>query len=126
MLQILALCLLFWAAVAATRALHRERAVFLELGQTTAAQWLVWLYPLPFALPLLHRPLLGPLFYPIPFSALFFAPAVAVAMQNLRRFDRSGDDRVKSAAAAADYVVTAGVLGIMGTLAFTGYLWLRR
>src|SRR5437660_3307679 len=119
MLQIIALCLLLWAAAATTLAFHRERAVFSELGQTSAAKWLVWLYPLPFALPLLHRPLVWLLFFPIPFSALFFAPAIAVAVQNRKRFDRSGDGRVKAAASATDYVITAGGLGIIGTLVFT-------
>ena len=56
MLQIIALCLLLWFAVETTRAFCRERAVFSELRETDAAKWLVWLCPLPFALPLLHRP----------------------------------------------------------------------
>src|ERR1041384_441686 len=126
MLQVIVLCLLLWVAVEATRRFNRERAVFLELGQTDAAKWLVWLYPLAFALPLLHRPLVWVLFFPIPFSALFFVPAIAMAVQNRRRFDRSGDDRAKPAASAVDYVITAGILGVMGTLVFTAYLWMRR
>jgi len=126
MLQVIALCLLVWVAFETTRVCHRERTVFLELRQTDAVKWLVWLYPLPFALPFLHHPMMWLLFFPIPFSAFFFAPAIAIAVQNRRCFDKSGDDRVKPAASAADNVITAGIMGIMGTLVFTVFLWTRR
>src|SRR2546426_1026808 len=95
MLQVIALCLLVWVSVETTRVFHRERTVFLELRQTDAVKWLVWLYPLPFALPFLHHPMMSLLFFPIPFGAFFFAPAIAIAVENRKCFDKSGDDRVK-------------------------------
>jgi hypothetical protein len=126
MLQIVALCLLLWFAVETTRTCHRERAVFSGLRQTDAAKWLVWLYPLPFALPLLHLPLVGLLYFPLPLSALCFVPAIVAALQNRRAFDKSGDGKVKPAATAADHVITVGIMGMMGTLGLTAYLWIRR
>ena len=114
MLQVIALCILVWVAFETTRVLRRERRVFLELRQTDAVKWPVWLYPLPFALPFLHHPMISLLFFPIPFGAFFFTPAIAIAIENRKCFDKSGDDRVKPAALAADHVITAGIMGIMG------------
>ena len=126
MLQLIALCLLVWFAIHTTGAFWREQAVFSRLGQTTAVRWLVWLYPLPFVLPLLHRPLIWLLFFPIPLAALFFAPAIVTAAQNRKCFDKSGDDKVRPATAAVDNVITVGIMGILGTFALTAWLWLRK
>ena len=125
MLQIAALCLLVWAAAASSLALHRERSVFSAHGQSTSAKWLVWLYPLPFVLPLLDRSLVWFFFFPLPLSAACFVPAMVLAVQNRRRFEGSGDDRAKAAAAAVDYVITAGTLGIIATFLLTAFLWMR-
>ena len=78
MLQILALIGLIGVAMETARTVHRERAIFAEFGQTTAVEWLVWLYPLPLAIPLFVPQLAGFLLFPIPLGILFFLPAMAV------------------------------------------------
>src|SRR5947209_6661880 len=111
MLQVIAILLLICLAIYATRQIQLQRDVFVEERQTTAAQFLVWLYPLPFILPVLDHLFWG-LFFPVPIAALFFAPAMAVATVNRKRFDRSGNPRVKPARNAMDHVVTFGIMGV--------------
>jgi len=117
--------LLLCLAVETTRRIYRHRGVFAELGQTTAVMWLIWLCPLPLLLPLLSRQF-WLLFFPLPSAVMFFIPALVVAITNRQRFDRSGDGRVKPAAAAVDQVVTFTVMGMAGMLVFTVMLWMRR
>jgi hypothetical protein len=85
---------------------------------------LVWLYPVPLLLPYLDRHFWS-FFFPLPIAELFFVPAMLLALINRRCFDKSGDDRVKPAAAAVDHLITFGFMGIMGTLLITISLWSR-
>ena len=123
MIQLLGLFLLVWVAVVATRRVRLERALFAEFNQSTAVEWLVWLYPLPLALPLLDHRLVGVLLSPIPFDVFFFLPAIAVATINRRCFERSGTDRVKGAERAAEYVISSGILAVIGAFVFALLLW---
>ena len=124
MLQAAAIFLLFCLAGETSRKIYRERAVFLQHQQTTIAAWLVWLCPLPLILPFVSREF-WLLFFPLPLASLFFLPAIVVARGNHRCFDKSGDDRVKPAAAAVDQLVTFGLMGMAGMLVFTLLLWFR-
>jgi len=123
MLQIFAIILLVSLAVQTTSAVHSKRAVFAEMKQTTAVQWLIWLYPLPVVLPWLGRVFFY-LFYPLPIGALFFVPALVVARKVRKKLEISGHPGAKDAARAMDHVVTFGIMAIMGLLVVTGWCWL--
>ncbi len=125
MVQIIAIVLLICLAFYTSGEVHRERVVFEQEHQTTAVQTFVWLFPVPFILPLLHRSF-WTLFFPFPVGAAFFAPAIAVAIANRNHFDRSPNPDVKPAARAVDNVITFGIMGVMGMFAFTAWLWFRR
>jgi hypothetical protein len=125
MLQIIVVILLCCLAIQTTWSIHKQAAVFSELETSRAAQWLVWLYPLPFAFPLLDRWLFH-LFFPLPVGALFFAPGVIAARKALATSDRSGHAKAKSAVSSLERVVTFGIMAMMGVCVFTGYLWLQR
>ncbi len=124
MLQIIAAVLLVCLAIWTSGEIQRERAVFDAEHQTTLVKLFVWLYPLPFVLPLVHRSF-WLLFFPVPLGAAFFIPAMAVAVANQRCFDRSGHPRAKSAANAVAHVITCGIMGLMGMALLTGTLWLQ-
>src|SRR6266567_9598389 len=119
MLQILALLILTGVAVDIARRVYCNRAVFARLRQTTAIGWFVWLYPLPFFLPLLDRPFFVALLFRIPIGALFFVPALISARANQKCFELSGDDRVKPALTAVHTTLCAGIMGIMGVLSLS-------
>jgi hypothetical protein len=124
MLQILGLICLIGVAIETARTVHRERAIFVEFGQTTVVELLVWLYPLPLAIPFLVPQLVGFLLFPIPLGILFFLPAMAVGNVNRRCFQQAGTDRVDRAQRAADHVVMSGVLAIVVFSGVTFVLWL--
>ena len=124
MLQIIALVLLCCLAIQTTRSIRNHATAFSELQASSAAQWLVWLYPLPFAFPLLDR-FFSQLFFPLPLGALFFVPGIIAARKALVAFERSGHPKAKPAASCLGHVVTFGVMGMMGVCVFTGFLWMR-
>ena|SRR5437763_1267384 len=125
MLQAIAILLLLCLAIDTTRKVYSQRAIFLELGQSTMAAWLVWLCPLPLLLPFVSRQF-WVLFFPVPISALFFLPALLIANANRKCFEKSGDGRVRSAAATVDGLITFGYMGMAGMLVFTIWLWMRK
>ena len=124
MLQIIALLILTGVAVDISRRVYSHRAVFAELHQTTAIAWLVWLYPLPFFLPLFAKSFFAFFLFRIPIGALFFVPGLISARANQKCFEKSGDGRVKPALAAVYTASCAGIMGIMGVLVLAFYLWL--
>ncbi len=124
MLQILAFIILACAAVDISRRVHLNRAVFAQLGQPTSIAWLVWLYPLPFFLPLFAKSFFAFMLFRVPLGVLFFLPALMSARVTGRCFELSGDDRVKQAKAAVDMTMCAGIMGIMGVLIFTFLCWI--
>ena len=123
MLQILALLLLLGAAVDVTRRVYGHRAVFAQLHQTAAIAWQVWLFPIPFFLPLFAKSFFAFLLFQIPTSILFFVPALISARKNQKAFEMSGDGRVKLALVAVYTTQCAGIMGIMGVLLITLYFW---
>src|SRR5581483_2927961 len=125
MLQAIAGFLLLCLAVDTTRKIYSHAAVFLEQRQSTIAGWLVWLCPLPLFLPLVSRQF-WVLFFPLPIAAVFFLPVLIIANANRKCFEKSGDDRVKSAAAAVDGLITFGYMGMAGMLVFTILLWVKK
>ncbi|HVV72593.1 MAG TPA: hypothetical protein VHI52_14020 [Verrucomicrobiae bacterium] len=125
MLQGIAIFLLLCLAIDTTRKIYAQRAIFSEHGQSIMAAWLVWLCPLPLVLPFVSRQF-WVLFFPIPISALFFVPALVVANVNRKSFEKSGDNRVKSAAATVAGLITFGCMGLAGMLVFTVWLWTRK
>lgn len=124
MLQILALLILVCVAADISRRVHLSRAVFAELSQPTSIAWLVWLYPLPFLLPLFAKSFFAFVLYRVPLGILFFVPALMSARETRKCFERSGDGRVKPALAAVDLTVCAGMMGIMGVLVLTFLIWI--
>jgi hypothetical protein len=115
MLQILALLLLTGAAVDIARKVYCHRAIFAQLRQTTAIAWLVWLYPLPFFLPLLDKSFFPLLLFRIPIGILFFVPALISARANQKCFEMSGDDRVKPALGCCAYYIVRRHYGYYGS-----------
>src|SRR5258707_15642857 len=97
MLQILALIILACVAADISRRVHLNRAVFEQLGQPTSIAWLVWLYPLPFFLPLFAKSFFAFVLYRIPLGILFFVPALLSASANRKCFEVSGDGRGRPA-----------------------------
>ncbi len=124
MLQILALIILTCVSADISRRVHLSRAVFAQLSQPTSIAWLVWLYPLPFFLPLFAKSFFAFLLYRIPLGVLFFVPALMSARATRKCFEVSGDGRVKPALAAIDLTTTAGIMGIMGVLILTCLVWI--
>src|SRR4029078_12113909 len=116
MLQILALLILVCTAADISRRVYLTRAVFEHLAQPTSIAWLVWLYPLPFFLPLFAKSFFAFTLFRIPLGVLFFFPALISARANRKCFEVSGDGRVKPALAAVEMAVSAGIMGIMGVL----------
>jgi len=124
MLQILALLILTTVAVDISRRVHLNRAVFTALGQPTSIAWLVWLYPLPFFLPLFAKSYFVFMLYRVPLGVLFFVPALLSARATRKCFELSGDGRVKPAMAAVDMTTCAGIMGVMGVLILTFLCWI--
>jgi len=124
MLQILALIILVCVAADISRRVHLSRAVFTQLGQPTSLAWLVWLYPLPFLLPLFVKSFFAFMFFRIPLGIVFFVPALISARATRKCFEISGDGRVKPALAAVDMAMCAGIMGIMGVLILTFLVWI--
>ena len=124
MLQILALILLASVAVDISRRVHLNRAVFTQLGQPTSIAWLVWLYPLPFFLPLFAKSFFAFMLYRIPLGVVFFVPALMSARATSKCFEFSGDGRVRPAKAAVDMATCAGIMGIMAVLILTFLCWI--
>jgi hypothetical protein len=123
MFQVTALIILVCIAVDISRRVHLSRAVFIQLSQPTSIAWQVWLYPLPFLLPLFAKSFFALILYRIPLGALFFIPALISARATRKCFELSGDGRVKPALAAIDMATTAGMMGIAGVLILTILLW---
>ncbi len=123
MLQIIAFLILTGVAVDVSRRVYRLRAIFSEFGQHTSVAWLVWLFPMPFFLPVFAKSFFAFFLFRIPLGILFFIPALISARRNQDCFERSGDGRVKPALAAVHTVSLAAIMGIMGVLAFCMYLW---
>ena len=124
MLQILGLIVLACVAADISRRVHLNRAVFAQLGQPTSIAWLVWLYPLPFFLPLFAKSFFAFVLFRIPLGILFFVPAVISARATRKCFEVLGDGRVKPALAAVDATLCAGIMGIMGVLILTFLVWI--
>jgi len=124
MLQILAFLVLTGVAIDVSRRVYGLRAIFVEFGQHTSIAWLVWLFPLPFFLPLFAKSFFAFFLFRIPLGVLFFVPALFSARRNQDCFERSGDGRVKPALAAARTASLAAIMGIMGVLVFCLYLWI--
>jgi hypothetical protein len=124
MLQILALIILASVAVDISRRVHLNRAIFTQLGQPTTIAWLVWLYPLPFFLPLFAKSFFAFMLYRVPLGVLFFVPALMAARATQKCFELSGDGRVKPAMAAVDMTTCAGIMGIIGVLILTFLCWI--
>jgi hypothetical protein len=123
MLQFAAVLLLTCLAGLTTSALGRERAIFAEFRQTMALRWLIWLFPLTYALPLCWR--VGwRLFFPAPLGFVLFLPSLILAHRLRRRFERCGTDRTKPAERALGRVMTFGVMAIAGLLLPTAIYWL--
>ena len=124
MLQIIGIFLLGWLAIETTRVVYRHQALFSELQISPVTLWLVWLFPLPLALPIIHRVFLY-LDYPIPLGAIFFLPGIISARQTGQRFDQSRHLGSKPVITAMAHVVTFGIMGMMGICVFTIFLWMR-
>ena len=124
MLQIAALIILACVAVDISRRVHLSRAVFTEFSQPTSIAWQVWLYPLPFLLPLFAKSFFAFMLYRIPLGTLFFIPALMSARATRKCFELSGDGRVKPALAAIEMTTTAGIMGIAGVLILTILVWI--
>src|SRR4026209_1592565 len=97
MLQIFALIVLACMAADISRRVHLHRAIFVQLGQSTSIAWLVWLYPMPFLLPLFAKSFFAFVLFRIPLGVLFFIPALMSANETRKCFELSGDGRVKPA-----------------------------
>jgi hypothetical protein len=124
MLQILALIILACVAVDISRRVHLNRAIFTELGQPTSIAWLVWLYPLPFFLPLFAKSYFAFMLFRVPLGTLFFIPALMSARATRKCFEISGDGRVKPAMAAVDMTTCAGIMGIMAVFILAFLTWI--
>ena len=123
MLQFAAVVLLTCLAGLTTAALGRERAIFAEFRQSLALRWLVWLFPLTYALPLVWR--LGwRLFFPAPLGLVLFLPLLILAHRLRRCFERCGTDRTKPAERALGRVITFGAMAIVGLLVPAAIYWL--
>jgi hypothetical protein len=123
MLQILALIIFVCIATDISRRVHLSRAVFTQLSQPTSVGWMVWLYPVPFLLPLFAKSFFAFLLYRIPLGILFFIPALMSARVTRKCFELSGDGRVKPALAAIEMTTTAGIMGIMGVIVLAVLCW---
>jgi hypothetical protein len=124
MLQILTLIILVCVAADISRRVHLSRAVFAQLSQPTTIAWLVWLYPLPFFLPLFAKSFFAFVLFRVPLGALFFVPALMSARATRKCFELSGDGRVKTALAAVDMTTCAGIMGIMAVFILTFLVWI--
>lgn len=124
MLQIIALLILACVAVDISRRVHISRAVFAQFSQPTSIAWQVWLYPLPFFLPLFAKSFFAFVLFRVPLGVLFFVPALLSANATGKCFELSGDGRVKPALAAVHMTTCAGIMGIMGVLALTFLCWI--
>jgi hypothetical protein len=126
MLQIFTLVILVCVAADISRRVHLSRAVFAQLSQPTTIVWLVWLYPLPFFLPLFAKSFFAFVLFRVPLGALFFVPALMSARASRKCFELSGDGRVKPAMAAIDMATCAGIMGIMAVFILTFLVWIFR
>lgn len=124
MLQIAALIILACIAADISRRVHLSRAIFMELAQPVSVAWMVWLYPVPFLLPLFAKSFFAFLLYRIPLGLMFFIPALMTARASRKCFELSGDGRAKPALAAVEMTTTAGVLGMMGVLILCFMCWM--
>jgi hypothetical protein len=123
MLNVLAFVISVCVAADISRRIYLSRLVFIQLCQPTSVAWMVWLYPLPFLLPFFGRSFFIWILYRIPLGMCFFIPALMSARATRKCFEVSGDGNVKPALAAVDMATTAGIMGIMGILAFAGLCW---
>jgi hypothetical protein len=126
MLQILTFIILTCIAADISRRVYLSRAIFAQLSQPTSIAWLVWLYPLPFFLPLFAKSFFAFVLFRIPLGVLFFVPALMSARATRKCFELSGDGRVKPALAAVDMTTCAGIMGIMAVFILTFLVWLFR
>jgi hypothetical protein len=126
MLQILALIILVCVAADISRRIYLTRAVFTQLAQPTSIAWLVWLYPLPFLLPIFAKSFFAFFLFRVPLGILFFLPALISARATRKCFEVASDGRVKPALAAVEITALAGIMGIMGVLILTFLVWIFR
>jgi hypothetical protein len=123
MLQLLVIVLLTFLAVLTTSALGREESVFAEFHQTMAVRWLIWLFPLTYALPIFWR--VGwRLFFPAPLVILLLLPVLALAQRNRKCLEGGGTDRTKRAEQALTRVLNFGTMAIVGSMLPTAVYWL--
>jgi hypothetical protein len=123
MLQILALVMMVSIAADISRRVHLSRDFFAELSQPTSIAWLVWLFPLPFLLPLFAKSFFAAVLFRVPLGTLFFLPALISARETRRCFELSGDGRVKPAMAAVNLTTNTAILGIVAVLALSVIAW---
>ena len=126
MLQILALIILVCVAADISRRVYLTREIFMQFAQPTSIAWLVWLYPLPFLLPLFAKSFFAFFLFRVPLGILFFVPALISARATQKCFEVSGEGRVKPALAAVEMAMLAGIMGIMGVLILTFLVWIFR
>jgi hypothetical protein len=124
MLQIAALIILVCLAADISRRVRLCSAVFTELRQPMSVAWMVWLYPVPFLLPLFAKSFFALLLYRIPLGVIFFIPGLMTARASRKSFELSGDGRVKPALAAVEMTTTTGLLGIMGIMILCFICWM--
>ena len=98
----------------------------MQFAQPTSIAWLVWLYPLPFLLPLFAKSFFAFFLFRVPLGILFFVPALISARATQKCFEVSGEGRVKPALAAVEMAMLAGIMGIMGVLILTFLVWIFR
>src|ERR1043165_8600908 len=124
MIQIGAAIVLFCFAIYVSWSIPRLADIFSELQQPRTVQWLVWLYPLPFALPILDR-VFGHFFFPFPFAVAFLVPGIISARQLGEIFERSAQPKRKAAVEELSHIVTLGFMGIMCACIITAAAWIR-
>lgn len=126
MLQILTFIILTCMAADISRRVYLSQAIFAQLSQPTSIAWLVWLYPLPFFLPLFAKSFFAFVLFRIPLGVLFFVPALISGRATRKCFELSGVGRVKPALATVDMATCAGIMGIMAVFILTFLVWLFR
>ena len=124
MFVLAALIVLISVAIATSRTIQRNRAIFQEFGQSAGLATAVWLYPIPAVLALLPVPLILLLFIGVPLGVGFFIPGMLIASANRKGFEVAGTDRVDPVQHAASHAFYVGILGILGTLVASALFWL--
>ena len=106
MIPLAALVALTCMTIMTSKALSRERAMFLKYGNGlwgyVALQMTLWLYPIPGFLAQFAGYPVYRLFFAIPLAVLFYVPGLIVGKQYLAKFERAGTDLVKRVIVTVD------------------------